>query len=357
MRRELYGLIRTSHAWLGVTLGLLLLLSSVTGTLLIWKNELVQLRLADASAPFEPTPQTLAAIAAEVEAQFDNDDIVEIRFATARFPLTRVALTDARYAYVNARGEVVDRWTQNERWEEWLYDLHHRLLLENFGLTLLGTAGLAMIVLVLAGVAAFWPQRRGFRHGPWPGSAARPQLLRAHRNLGAIMALPLLLTLVTGVLLAFPEPSETLLLEPFRGEDYSQDFGENLDEISGGDSGEWLPAMERAARSFPGAAIRSAQVPSAFSIYRVIGLKQPGELHPDGLSRVYIDAGEGWMDVRIDSKAQHLSERLYNTVYPLHTGRQDHALYRVLLTLSGVLVATLSAAGLVCFVRRYSSRL
>jgi uncharacterized iron-regulated membrane protein len=355
MKHTVFGFFRTLHAWGGVTLALLMLLSSVTGALLVWKNEYVKLRIPEAGTDFQATPEALARLAGAVEAQFDNDDILLIQFATPEFPLTRVTLADARYAYLDTRGRIMDQWVLNERWEEWLYDLHHRLLLDNFGLTLVGLAALAMSILVFAGIVAFVPSRRGFRRGLWPRGIARAQLLGAHRNLGVIAALPLLSTLITGALLAFPEQSEELLLEPFRGEDYSLDFSDHLDDISGADSGDWLPAMRRALDSFPGARIRSARVPNAFSGYRVIGLQQPAELHPQGLSQIYIDAREGWMDIRIDPMAQHLSERIYNYSYALHTGRFDNLLYKIFLTALGAAVATLSVLGLICFVKRWTS--
>lgn len=343
--------LRTLHIWGGVTLALLMLLVSVTGTLLVWKQDYLRLVFPQARQAFNPTPEALARIATAVEAQLGRDDVARIEFATEDFALTQVTLADNGLAYLDTQGRVIGRWALHERWEDWLYDLHHRLLLENRGLTFVGVAGMAMIVLVIAGVVSFWPMRRGFRQGLWPKSSAPPHLRVAHRNIGILEALPFLLSLVTGVTLAFPEQSQKLLLEPFRGEDYSLDFAEHLDGISGANAGDWLPAMQRAAKSFPGARIRSAQVPNAFSSYRIIGLQQSGELHPHGLSQVYIDAAEGYMDIRIDSQAQHVSERMLNAGYPLHTGRLDNLPYKILLTLSGLLVATLSTLALISFVK------
>ena len=102
-----------------------------------------------------PTPEALAQIAESVEAKFDTDDILQIQFATHDFALTKVVLADTRYAYLDTQGRIVDEWVRNERWEEWLYDLHHRLLLEDLGLTIIGLAGLAMAIPGLAGVVAF----------------------------------------------------------------------------------------------------------------------------------------------------------------------------------------------------------
>ncbi len=241
--------------------------------------------------------------------------------------------------------------------EEWLYDLHHRLLLDDLGLTIIGLVALAMSILVIAGLIAFWPLRRGIRQGFWPKDMSRTRLLVSHRNLGLIEALPLLMTLITGAVLAFPEQVEYYLLEPFRGDDYSLDFSDHVDDISGGNTGNWLPAIQRAIASFPDARVRSAEVPNSFYSYRVIGLQQTGELHPEGLSKIYIDANEGWMDLRIDSRIQHISERIYNTAYPLHTGRFDNLFYKVFLTLSGLLVSTLSLLGIISFIKKYTGKI
>ncbi len=349
----LFRWFRTLHAWGGATLALLVLLASVTGTLLIWKHEYVKLRIPEARTAFTATPAELAGIAEAVEAQFDNNEVLGIEFATPRFPLTKVILVDAEYAYLDSGGRIVDRWVQNDRFEEWLYDLHHRLLLDNPGLTILGLSALALIVLVLAGVVAFWPARRGFRRGVLLRGVSRGHLLVTHRNLGIILALPLLLTLITAVLLAFPDEAEDWLLDPFRGPDYSLDFSDHLDELSGAEMGDWLPAIERSLASFPGSRVRTARLPNAFSAYRIIGVQQIGELNPQGLSRVFIDANEGWMDIRMDPLNQHISERLVNLAYPLHTARMDSMIYKILLTLVGLSIALLSTAGLVAFVRRW----
>lgn len=352
----LFRFFRTIHAWGGAALALLLLLVSISGSILVWKNEFVEMALVEGDVAFEATPQALATIADKVQAQFDSDDIFQIQFPTREFPLAKLTLADDQYAYLDTDGNIVAEWVLNERWEEWLYDLHHRLLLGNTGLTIVGFAAMTMILLLIAGLVAFWPTRRGFGQGFWPKTTARSSLQAAHRNIGIVEALPFLLTLVTGAVLAFPEQSLKILLEPFRDENYSLDFAEHLDTVTGPDTGAWLPAMERALATFPGSRIRTAQVPGSYSPYRVIGLQQPGTLNPVGMSKVYIESTEGYMDIRIDDQAQHISERVYNLAYPLHTGRFDNLLYKILLTLSGIAVASLSALGLWSFVKQFVAR-
>ncbi len=357
MRSTVFKALRTIHAWVGAMLSLLLLLLSVTGTLLLWKQEYLLLVEPAARTLFRPEPERLAVIAAAAEAQFDNDEVLAIMFATPEFGLTKVLMLDAHYAYLDAEGAIVDQWVQNERPEEWLFDLHHRLLLGDQGLEVVGYAAMVLIALVILGLLAYWPFRRGWRHGVWPRNATRAALQAAHRNLGLLLIPLLLLTLVTGLVLAFPLQVERKFLEPIkRAEGYGEDFVEQLDDIYGPGTGDWLMAMQRAQAVFPDAEIVSARVPNGYSSYRIIGMRQPAEWNPTGLSMVYIDAYEGYMDIRIDATTLPALERAYNAAYPLHTGKTGSLLYKWLMTVSGLLVAFLAGLGLVAFIRQFSQR-
>ncbi len=340
------------HAWGAAALGLFVLLSSLTGVLLVWKQTYLKLAIPEARVEFEPEPAALARIVESIEAQFNVDDIGLIQLATRDFPLTKVTLAGTRYAYVDVEGNVVAEWFMNERWEEWLYDLHHRLLLGNRGLTIVGFVALSMTLLVLFGLASFWPMRRGLRLGIKPKGMQRAHLLVTHRNIGVFEALPFLLTLSTGAVLAFPFQTEAWLLDPVRQtQAYSDSLVENLDGTSGGNSGDWLPAMTRALATFPAGEVRSVTVANRASPYRIIGVKQPDEWHPDGMSRVYIEAASGYMDIRFDAVTLPAVERAWHAAYPLHTGKLESLPYKLFLTLSGMLVATLASLGLLCFVR------
>jgi uncharacterized iron-regulated membrane protein len=349
--------MRTLHAWGGITLSLLLMLVSFTGSLLVWKDAYLRLTVPAAQVEFTPSPEALAVIGAAIDRHFDPAEVLGVFFATAELPLTQVVLADERYAYLDTRGDIVDMWQGNGRPEEWLFDLHHRLLLGDPGLTLVGSAACALVILVLAGLIAFWPARAGWRHGLIPRATTRPALLCTHRNLGLVLALPLLLTLVTGITLAFPtQVEEWLLGELHSSEEYSNAMVEGVDEIEGASNGAWLPALQRALRVFPdGASVRSAQVPGPYSGYRILGVQQRGEWNRTGASRVYIDAAGGWMDLRHDALNVPLRERLYNAALPLHTGRIGQLWYRMLLTLSGIGVFLLGTLGLVSFIKRYTT--
>lgn len=347
-----YKIIRWLHAWLGLALALFVLLASSTGTLLIWKEDYVKWITPEAQVNFRPTPEALAQIAEAVEAQFADDFVLNIRFATADFPLTRVTLDGTNYAYVDTTGKVVSRWHMNDRPEEWLYDLHHRLLLDDLGLTIMGVVAVALLVLVILGLASFIPFRRLFPTGIVPRGTSRAALLTSHRQLGVVLSLPLLMMAVTGFLQAFPREVEQWLLEDIRIDiEYSDNMVSGLDTISGEGTGDWRPAMERTLAVFPGARIRSAAGSVTSYGSRVIGVQQPGDWNPNGLSFTYIDPATGHMDLRFDALSVPWLERLYNTAYPIHTGKTGSLAYKLFLTLFGLGVAALSAFGLIGFLK------
>lgn len=352
--RFLMSVIRFVHAWAGVALALLLMVVSLTGTLLVWKEDYVRLVLPEARQAFEATPDNLARIARRVEARYENNDIMGLYFPREDFGLAKVLVYPDRYAYLDAEGDVVDEWRGNGRPEEWLYDLHHRLLMVDTGLLIVGFGSMAMVLMVFSGVVLWWPMRASWRRGVWPRSTRRGELNRGHRHFGLLLSLPLLALLITGIVLVFPAQTEELLLSEIRrDEDYNMAMMEGVDDISGDDSGDWVPALERAQRIFPSADIRSAEVPSGFNPYRIIGLQQPQDWHPLGMSRVYVEAEGGYMDIRIDALGLPFVERAYNAVYPLHTGRMDSRLYQVVLTVCGLGVFLLAGFGLFSFLRRW----
>src|SRR5688572_11180447 len=98
-KHKVFRFFRTIHAWGGAALALLLLFISITGSILVWKNEFVKMALVETDEAIDTTPQALATLATSVQEQFEANDIYLIQFPTAEFPLAKVTLADDRYAY------------------------------------------------------------------------------------------------------------------------------------------------------------------------------------------------------------------------------------------------------------------
>ncbi|MBT5032448.1 MAG: PepSY domain-containing protein [Proteobacteria bacterium] len=348
---KIISFLRSLHAWGGFVLALLILLVSITGSALVWKKEYLWLTEPVSRSVMEITPELATTVASAAEAQF-GDEVLLLAFGYENLGLHKVFLPGSNYALLDNTGALVDQWYLNDRPEEWLYDLHHRLLLGNTGLMIVGIAALAMVLLVFVGLIVWWPARSAFNWRLWVAGWGRSNLLATHRNIGILTALPACVLLITGAMLSFPTQTEELLLEDYRRtEACSNLYTEELDELSGPEHGDWLSAFSRAQASFPGGTIRSVR-PPAISSYRLIGTQQAGDWNQSGLSLLYIDADRGYMDMRLNAGRLPAVEQLYNLGSPLHTAKVDRLWYRITVFIFGVGLCVLSFLGLVSFTKK-----
>ena len=347
---------RTIHTWGGFFLSGLILAISLSGTALLWKREYLLLTEPQARLDTALTPDIGARITSGAESLFGGENIYLIQFQSEYTSLHKLFLVDDQYAYLNNEGELVDHWNLNERPEEWLYDFHHRLLLGNTGVLICGFAAISLLILVVPAILAWWPTRGAFRWRVFVKGVLRPQLLATHRNLGILMALPMIAFLGTAILLAFPYEAQEILVDPHRTtQSYSDLYTERVDALMGREQGSVQASLGRAQSWMGGAKIRSLQLPYGFSGYNLVGLQQEGDWHPGGLSLVYIEPESGVMDMSLDASKLPISEKIYNLSYPLHTGKVENLVYRIFLTLVGSSMSILSLLGLVSFVKKFLS--
>lgn len=116
------------HAWVGATLALLLVLIAATGTALVWKDSYVQMSFPDEAVDLKRNIDNLAQLAESAEAAFGKQAIHRIRFGDDSNGVSLVEIVNRRAAYMAAYGTIPDECEPNGRLEDWLLDLHHRLL-------------------------------------------------------------------------------------------------------------------------------------------------------------------------------------------------------------------------------------
>jgi uncharacterized iron-regulated membrane protein len=80
----------------------------------------------------------------------------------------------------------------------WLFDFHHHLFNGDAGEIVAGIGGLAGLGFVITGLILWWPTRRMFHIRLWPRMMKRAAIVHHHRDLGALMAPLLILSLTTG---------------------------------------------------------------------------------------------------------------------------------------------------------------
>lgn len=342
-----YSVARWIHGWAGAVLAALLFLLSATGTLLVFKDDYLRATMPEARAAVDLSPAALSQVTVKAEQALGPNDLRALVFATDDLGLHKAYLRNGRSAYLNQTGEVIARWDENGRVEDWLFDLHHRLLLGDWGLYLSGVAGLAGSLLILTGLYAVWPMRLGLRRGLKITASSRTQLRSLHRNLGVFSAVPILLLLLTGAAMVWsaqtraffdqwgaPEPLPVMTVSP--------------DPVMA--PIDWAAGFTGASRAFPDAVPRMAIWPGGAGPAS-LRLKQPGEWHPNGRTRyVFIDA----LAQSEDALSLGAGREAFNAIYPLHAGKTGSGIYKLLTALFGLALTALSFLGLISFTKRFA---
>lgn len=342
-----YSVARQIHSWSGAVLAALLFLISATGTLLVFKDDYLRATVPEARAVADLSASALTDITVRAETVFGPDVLRALVFATDDLGLHKAYLTNGRSAYLSATGAVIARWDQNGRVEDWVFDLHHRLLLGDFGLYTAGVAGVGGSLLVLTGLYAVWPMRKGWRRGLKITAASRTQLRSLHRNLGTLSAVPILLLMLTGAAMVWssqtramfdwwgaPEPLPTITVSPDPG----------IAPIN------WAAGFAGAAQAFPEAVPRMAIWPRDQGSAS-LRLKQPDEWHPNGRTRFVFTGNFGQSE---DALTLGAGREAFNAIYPIHAGNTGHGFYRFLTALIGLALTMLSLLGLISFAKRFS---
>jgi uncharacterized iron-regulated membrane protein len=344
------GLLRQVHAWAGVGLCLILAMLGLSGTLLVFKDDWLRMVFAPALTGAHQPALSLGAQLEAIEAAHAADGLRHVVLASEGFALHRLGFADGGGAYVDAQGVVIDRWSAGGRPEEWLFELHHRLLAGETGEMIAGIAGLAAAVMVLTGVMIWWPAARSFGARVWPRSGRRRDLLAHHRDLGVMMALPILVLAVTGASMVFSDQARAVL--GWATASGSPDpAGTPPTPIGPGDTS-WPAVIAAAQDRFADATPRIAIWPAAPDRPAVLRLRQPAEWHPNGRTSLSIDPASGRIVASVDALALGAGDRMFNALYPVHAAKVGDRIIDGLWAAAGLGMTSLALLGAWAFVRK-----
>jgi uncharacterized iron-regulated membrane protein len=362
---------RHLHLWLGLSLGLLLALLSLTGAALVFYIEI--------DAALNPVAQTVPAARAP---DWDSPVWDEV-LATARreFPDPQgewsIEVTGdkgsipARYyppqdhhghhaersmVWFSADGKQVLR---SQLWGEylmsWIYELHMHLLAGETGRVVVGWGGLATLLLLITGLVAWWPR------GSWRKALAfknKAVLLRRLRDLhkhSGLWSLPLLILLVaTGVLLALPEVKEqifTSIIGPVEAVPQPRSVQA---------SGVQIPltqALAAAHAALPNAQLAFIDVPGAGTGPFRMRVQVPGDPHrrfPG--SFIFVDQYSGQILAVHDSDQGPVSTQVAKWIRAIHDGSIAGLGTRLLAIVLGLIPSVLLVTGFLYWRQRRTRR-
>jgi uncharacterized iron-regulated membrane protein len=287
---------------------------SISGVLLVWKKQYLWLTLNEARHTVIEDLDVLGNAIQRIQDSYTNEKIRFIRLYSEDLSLHKVFLTNKHYAWHDQQGRQIQRWTNNERLEDWLLDFHHRFLLDNtIGLNLAGFSGLLLLLLSILGGLIWWPRRATLRLGVWPKSKQRGAFMRSHGNLAVVTMIPVLMIAISGVILVYPNQTNQIL--------------------------------------YPNAKIRWISFANRNSPFNVIGIQQTSEWNPSGHTSLHFHSSTAKLEKSIDALRQSHLKSFLNFNYPLHTGKLG-LWYQLLLSLFGVALICTIVFALASYVKR-----
>ena len=362
-RRGLRDVLRVLHRVLGLATGLLLVVTGLTGSALVFRAEidaalnphLLRVVPAAARAPLQPTLD-------QVRAQYPGEAPTRLRMPPRADGTYEVWLGAApsRYVYADPYrdGAILGARRPTEFLTGWLFLLHSHMLAGEAGHLAAGLGAVALVLLSISGLVVWLPRRapwhawRQWRAGLTVarGAGAPRVTYDLHRVVGFYASALLLVAGVTGASLVFHEAFEraahwvTASAPPARMAPAA---------VRGG--APHLPVdtlLAVAERTQPGGVISYLYFPAAPGQTFRVRKRLPGEAHPNGKSFVHVDPSTGRVLLVENGITAPRGARLYSALYPLHIGVLGGTVTRLLAVAVGLSLPVLAATGVLVWWRR-----
>ena len=319
-----------AHLYLGLSLGLLFALLGLTGSFLVFNHTIDEwlnpgLLLRSGPGPDRP----LAAIAAAGVAAHADLTPAGRLLMTPRHPggvpvvYTTEKVGDeylVREAHVDpATARVLGRRAWGEYFVAWIYVLHSHLHAGERGETVVGLAGVFLVLSTATGLVLWWPiVRKG-------GLRAATRLKRAHLNFdlhklaGVAASLGLLVVAISGVYLVFPNwfraPMAVVSTPTKHDPVHSRPAPAGTPDV------DLDAALATAQARFPDARLIAVQLPIASTDPIAFTFRRAGEVRRTwGRCGVWVDRRDGSVLKVRDGGDQTAADVFAEWQFPLHNG-------------------------------------
>lgn len=368
----------TIHKWVGLVLGIVLALLGLSGSLLVFSDEITAMALPLPKATVAGTPLALDQIVAAARASAmpergatvnltlpkQDGDPVTVRFLKAPPPGARnvgpprLAGTDVFVDPVSGH-VLASRDAAQVPLIAFAHQLHGNLLMTGrIGRQTVGWLGLAMLALGVSGLILWWPKAQ-----PWNafsvGRGARGfRLYRELHGMAGIWAfLVFILVSFSGVAIAFPESARSV----FSGGASAPPAldmrnGPKIESVVGASRIGFDEAAAVARAAVPGFTVASLSVPArATQAIRVTLVQSDRKEAPT--AAVFVDPWRAKAVALRDPLRMGGLDNFIAWQRPLHEGQGLGLVWRVLVFIAGFLPALFVTTGILMWLKKRRSRL
>jgi uncharacterized iron-regulated membrane protein len=352
--RTIRSLAFSLHRYIGLTVGLILVIVGLTGSLLVFQKELDSILVKQQFEQVIPRSQTVSldVVTNNVTQAYANQP--EWKIAQYVFyydpDIYRVRLQNSEEqqleVFVNAyTGKILGDRLRNQSFFGRVYELHYALLAGSIGFVIVGIAGLLMCILTITGLI-LWSGWRNLISGLKIklNASTKRKNYDIHQVVGIIALLGLTFTGFTGWIWNFYPQTEPAI--------YALTFTPQPPEVKSKVTGKASllvsEIVQQASATIPESTLTSISVPTkpaeVFSVY----LKQPQDAQYFA-NKVDIDRYSGEVLQVINSKTAKLGDRILNAFVPMHYGTFGGLPTRILYVFVGLSPTILLMTGFVMY--------
>jgi uncharacterized iron-regulated membrane protein len=339
---------RRVHLWMGLSLGLILVIAGLSGSALVFYVEIdralhpeIQVECISHEPDWDTALATVRAAFPDKDGPWRFEVVGDGGPIPARYynpPETYGRAFSPMMVWLSPEGgEVLRRDYWGDYAMTWLYNLHYQLLAGKTGAVIMGYTGLAALVLLVSGLASWWPRAGGWMRAlrVKPGAAPVRALYDWHKVIGLLSIVPLALLCATGAMLALPKETNAVLSATL-GSPHSPS---SLPGTRDSDARTIAIArvIDAAGAALPGARLAWIETPSREGGTFRLRLQAPGDpsrRFPH--SYVQVDGATGAVLDVFDTRGKGPSNVLKDWLHPLHDGSALGLVGRIVWTLIGL---------------------
>lgn len=338
------------HRWLGLSLGLVLLVAAVTGSAMLLADPLDEAL----NEPLFNVPQAsnvnYQAVLSRLRTEADPGASLTLRPPREQGESFQ-AIVRGKWSgtiYLDPQtGEVLGSRGETDGVMGFLFTLHSSLFAGETGKAVLTLAALAYLFMLATGVYLWWPARwRQALMVRWSAGGLRA-LFDWHRVTGVLLGVVVLVSVASGAYMAWPPLAKAvsafsgapMTVPPkVRGAPPQDDIVEL--------------AVQRAEDAYPGAMVGYVQVPAKADQPIRVRLRLSDDPHPNGLTSVWLDPSTAKILQITRWTELDLGTRAYSYIYPLHTGELWGLPWMVATFVVGIALAAYAVTGVLLWWRR-----
>jgi uncharacterized iron-regulated membrane protein len=336
------------HRWIGLGVGLFLIVQALTGTSLVFRDEIERMIHPGLIVAERPARLPVQALVDALHKAHPKAELTRAEFPDRADQAVQLKWTAKGSRGITAidpfTGRIVGDAPANGWPMEWIFNVHENLHAGPLGQTLIGVEGVALLFMALTGLFYWWPGARRLRQGfrvKLDGSTdTRWRTL--HRAVGAGAALLLLVSASTGVLMVWKDAlrgglATVVTTEPRPAPKVAKRPGVQLLPV------DRLVAAAKA--EYGDTALRQLRFSSGGRVVAVY-LAGARTIRPDGTSQVFYNAYDGTELGHYVAGTLPASNEAIDWLYTVHTGLWLGLVTRIVLVLTGLTLAGMGVSGL-----------